>query len=155
MLNTIEGVSVKKLITHADKRGFFREILRETDDLFSEGFGQLSHSLVYSGVVKAWHAHKVQSQWTYAVTGTLKVALHDLREDSLTYHNTMEFVVGENTESIVYMFPQGVAHGYKCINGPANVIYVTSGQYDMEDEVRIPYDDPDIGFDWLAGIAIK
>ena len=53
------------------------------------------------------------------------------------------------------MFPQGVAHGYKCINGPANVIYVTSGQYDMEDEVRIPYDDPDIGFDWLAGIAIK
>jgi len=155
MLNTIEGVSVIKLITHADKRGFFREILRETDDFFSVGFGQLSHSLVYSGVVKAWHAHKVQSQWTYAVTGTLKVALHDLREDSLTYHNTMEFEVGENTESMVYMFPQGVAHGYKCINGPANVIYVTSGQYDMEDEVRIPYDDPDIGFDWLAGIAIK
>jgi dTDP-4-dehydrorhamnose 3,5-epimerase len=155
MLNTIEGVSVIKLITHADKRGFFREILRETDDSFSVGFGQLSHSLVYSGVVKAWHAHKVQSQWTYAVTGTLKVALHDLREDSVTYHNTMEFEVGENTESMVYMFPQGVAHGYKCINGPANVIYVTSGQYDMEDEVRIPYDDPDIGFDWLAGIAIK
>ena len=39
MLNTIEGVSVIKLITHADKRGFFREILRETDDFFSVGFG--------------------------------------------------------------------------------------------------------------------
>lgn len=149
MLNTIEGVVVKRLKTHADERGFFREIIRETDDFFSAGFGQLSHSLVYSGVVKAWHAHKVQSQWTYAVTGILKVALHDIREDSLTYHNTMEFEVGENTESMVYMFPHGVAHGYQCVNGPANVIYVTSGQYDLSDEVRIPYNNPEIGYDWL------
>ena len=64
MSNTIEGVVVKKLKTHADERGFFREIIRETDDFSSAGFGQFSHSLVYSGVVKAWHAHKIQSQWT-------------------------------------------------------------------------------------------
>ena len=144
----IEGVAIKELVTHTDNRGFFREIIQATDDFFSAGFGQLSHSLVYSGIIKAWHSHKVQSQWTYVATGTLKVALHDMRKDSLTYQQTMEFLVGENTKASVYLFPPGVAHGYKCINGPANVIYVTSGQYDLEDEIRIPFDDPEIEFKW-------
>ena len=30
----IEGVEFKELITHADERGFFREIIRETDPFF-------------------------------------------------------------------------------------------------------------------------
>ena len=149
VMDLINGVEIKKLVTHADERGFFREIILTTDEFFSAGFGQLSHSLVYSGVVKAWHAHKVQSQWTYTTTGTLKVALHDTRKNSSTYRQTMEFVVGENTESSVYLFPPGVAHGYKCIHGPANVIYVTSGQYDLNDEVRFPHDDPQINYAWL------
>jgi len=144
----IEGVTIRELVTHTDNRGFFREIIRANDDFFSAGFGQLSHSLVYSGVIKAWHSHKVQSQWTYVTTGTLKVALHDMRKDSLTYKQTMEILVGENTKASVYLFPPGVVHGYKCINGPANVIYVTSGQYDLEDEVRIRYDSPEIEFKW-------
>ena len=144
----IEDVAIKELVTHTDNRGFFREIIRANDDFFYAGFGQLSHSLVYSGIIKAWHAHKVQSQWTYVATGTLKVALHDMRKDSQTYQKTMEFFVGENAEASVYLFPPGVVHGYKCIEGPANVIYVTSGQYDLKDEVRIPYDNPEIRFDW-------
>mgnify|MGYP003977911853 CR=1 FL=1 len=150
----IEGVVINKLRTHGDERGFFREVIRSTDVFFSAGFGQLSHSLVYSGVVKAWHAHKTQSQWTYAATGSLKVVLYDMRKYSSTYQNIMEFLVGDNIEFSVYLFPPGVAHGYKCINGPANVIYVTSGQYDLKDEVRISHDDPEISYDWLAETVI-
>ena len=155
MKSSIEGVLIKTLETHRDERGFFREIIRETDSFFENGFGQLSHSLVYDGVIKAWHSHKIQSQWTYAVSGSLKVALHDARKESSTFGKTVEFVVGDNTESTVYLFPPGVAHGYKCINGPANVIYVTSGQYDLDDEVRIPFDSPEIDYDWLALSTIK
>ena len=50
----IEGVEVKELLTHADERGFFREIIRETDPFFGH-FGQWSHSLMYAGSAKAWH----------------------------------------------------------------------------------------------------
>ena len=57
----IDGVMIKELVTHADERGFFREIIRVTDDIFSEGFGQWSQSLVYTGVTKAWHIHRVQT----------------------------------------------------------------------------------------------
>ncbi|MDB5074559.1 MAG: hypothetical protein JWO42_738, partial [Chloroflexi bacterium] len=80
----IEGVEIKQLSTYPDERGFFREILRSTDALFSEGFGQLSHSLMHCGVIKAWHIHPNQIDWWYVPIGALKVALHDLRENSPT-----------------------------------------------------------------------
>ncbi|MEE9369912.1 MAG: hypothetical protein V3W45_00445 [Sedimentisphaerales bacterium] len=62
----IEGVVIKELVTHTDQRGFFREIIRQTDDFFSEGFGQWSHSLMLDGVIKAWHYRKIQTDWCYA-----------------------------------------------------------------------------------------
>jgi dTDP-4-dehydrorhamnose 3,5-epimerase-like enzyme len=42
----IHGVEFKSPLTHSDDRGFFREILISTDDIFEEGFGQVSHSVV-------------------------------------------------------------------------------------------------------------
>ena len=151
----IGGVVVKELETHGDKRGFFREILRVTDSSFSEGFGQLSHSLVYRDVIKAWHAHRKQVQWTYVVCGLIKVALYDDRSKSSTYRQTMEFLVGDNQLAQVYSFPPGVLHGYRCIDGPAHVIYVTSGVYDLSDEIRIALNDKKINFDWLEGDGDK
>jgi dTDP-4-dehydrorhamnose 3,5-epimerase len=152
----IEGVVIKELVTHADERGFFREIIRVTDDFFPPGFGQLSHSLVYPGVVKAWHAHRQQTQWTYVVSGLLKVVLFDGRSESPTYRQTIEILVGDNQPTqVVYSFPPGVLHGYRCVGGPAHVIYVTSGVYDLSDEVRMPHDDPSIRYDWLKGSVIK
>lgn len=151
----INGVFIKNLTTHTDERGFFIEIIRITDDFFKEGFGQLSHSLVYPGIIKAWHFHKKQTQWNYVVSGLLKVALHDMRPDSPTYRETMEFLTGDNQPVQAYAFPPRVAHGYKCIHGPMHIIYVTSGVYDPEDEGRIPHDDPEIGYDWLKGPIIK
>lgn len=146
----IEGVVVKPIVSHADERGFFRELIRCTDTGFDDGFGQLSHSLVRQGVLKAWHAHRIQYQWTYVVSGLLHVALYDTRSSSPTYRALMEQRVGDGQPVVVYGFPAGVAHGYRCIQGPAQVIYVTSGVYDLSDEVRIAQDDPTIGYDWVA-----
>jgi dTDP-4-dehydrorhamnose 3,5-epimerase len=146
----IDGVEFKTLVTHADDRGFFRELIRKTDGFFGPEFGQLSHSLVHAGIVKAWHLHKLQYQWTYVACGVLKVALHDCRPDSPTYRETQEFLVGDNHPVLVYRLPPGVAHGYRCLSGPAHVLYVTSGVYDPADEVRIAHDDVEIGYRWTA-----
>src|SRR5919204_1542334 len=89
----IEGVELKDLVTHADERGFFREILRETDPLFDH-FGQWSHSLMYPGVTKAWHVHQRQTDFWYCI-GALKVALYDTREGSPTRGQLMELVIGD------------------------------------------------------------
>ena len=151
----IEGVVFKDLVTNTDERGFFREIIRVTDDFFKEGFGQWSHSMMYQGVVKAWHIHKVQIDWWYVGSGVLKVALHDTRPNSSTCRQTMEFLMGDNQPSRVVRIPPGVAHGCKCLSGPAHLFYITSRVYDPKDEGRIPHDDPKIGYDWLRPPPIK
>ncbi len=151
----IEGVVSKNLDTHRDERGFFREIIRVKDDFFGEGFGQWSHSLMYPGVIKAWHIHKKQTDWWYVGTGVLKVVLYDKRPESSTYRQSMEIMLGDNQKVKVLKVPPGVAHGCKCLSGPANLFYITSYTYDPEDEGRIPHDDPEIGYDWLAGPPIK
>jgi len=151
----IEGVMIKKLVTHADDRGFFREIIRSTDDLFKEGFGQLSVAQMRLGVVKAWHIHKKQVDWWYVSSGLLRVALYDTREDSPTFKKTMEILLGDGQPAQVLRIPVGVAHGYKCLTETALIIYVTSKVYDGTDEGRIPYDGAQIGYDWLKGEVTK
>jgi dTDP-4-dehydrorhamnose 3,5-epimerase len=151
----IQGVELKALVTHVDERGFFREVIRVTDEFFGEGFGQWSHSQMYPGVAKAWHIHPHQVDWWYVPLGTLKVALYDRREDSPTHGELMEIFLGENTPPAVLKIPPGVAHGCKAIGGIAHLFYVTSGVYDPKEEGRIPHDDPSISYDWTAGPAVK
>lgn len=150
----IAGVVVKELVTYPDERGYFREIIRVTDDFFAEGFGQWSHSMMYQGVAKAWHVHSRQIDWWYVAGGVLKVALHDTRPDSPTYRQTVELLMGDNQAAKALRIPPGVAHGCKCLSGPAHLFYITSLVYDPADEGRIAHSDPEIGYDWTALPAI-
>jgi dTDP-4-dehydrorhamnose 3,5-epimerase len=151
----IDGVVLKELETFNDDRGFFRELIRTTDDSFLEGFGQWSHSLMFDGVIKAWHFHRVQTDWWYIVSGVLRVGLCDLREESGTYKKTMDFLMGDLQPARVLKIPPGIAHGCKTVQGPVHLFYLTSHVYNPDDEIRIPYNDPQIDFDWLQGPAIK
>jgi len=150
----IAGVLTKKLIRYPDERGFFEEWIRVSDPFFAEGFGQLSHSHMIEGVVKAWHVHKVQVDWWYVMKGTVKVALYDTRLDSKTFKEIQEFVVGDDKEIMILKIPAGVAHGCKVLIGPADLVYVTSSVYSKDEEGRIPYDDSGIGYDWVQGKEI-
>jgi dTDP-4-dehydrorhamnose 3,5-epimerase len=151
----INGVEVRDLQTHRDERGFFREIVRVQDDIFAEGFGQWSHSLMYQGVIKAWHMHAKQVDWWYVGGGVLKVVLYDNRPESETHGELMELMMGEGQDAALLKIPPGVAHGCKCMSGPANLFYITSRTYDPDDEGRIAHDDPVIGYDWLKPPPIK
>jgi dTDP-4-dehydrorhamnose 3,5-epimerase len=153
--NMIIGVELQEIISHNDERGYFREILRSNNSFVNEGIGQISHSLVYAGIIKAWHAHQFQTQWNYVVNGLLYVVLCDLRKNSPSYKKKMTFLIGENQKAQVYKFPSGVYHGYKCLSGPMNIIYFTSGQYNLNDELRKEHDDIEIGFDLLNPFKIK
>jgi dTDP-4-dehydrorhamnose 3,5-epimerase len=148
---TIDGVVLKELVTHADERGFFREVIRETDEFFDH-FGQWSHALMYPGTAKAWHIHQRQTDWWYVI-GAIKVALYDTREGSTTKGELTEFLMGDGQASCLKI-PPGVAHGCRALE-LSHILYLTSSVYAPDDEGRIPHDDPTIGYDWTAGPAIK
>ena len=144
----IDGVVLKKLIRHRDERGFFEELMRISDDFFKEGFGQLSHSFMRAGVIKAWHIHKTQIDWWYVAKGSLHVALYDMRSTSPTKKQLNEFLLGEKGMVGVLKIPAGVAHGCKVIGKDSELFYVTSKTYNPQEEGRIPHDDPEIGYNW-------
>lgn len=152
----IEGVYIKKLVRRFDERGFFEELIKAPDDFFREGFGQLSHSVMKPGVIKAWHIHKTQTDWWYVSRGSLKVVLFDLRDKVKTAGNFMEMVLGEDGENIVLKIPSQVAHGCKVLKKEkAELFYVTSGEYDSNEEGRLPDNDSRIGYDWITEKSSK
>lgn len=151
----IDGVQIKELVTHHDERGFFRELIRSSDPFFAAGFGQWSSSLMHTGVIKAWHVHQIQWDWWFVAKGNLKLGLHDTRNGSTTFRETQEILMGDDYPPVVVAIPPGVAHGCKILQGPALLFYITSQIYNPNDEGRIPFDDPEIGYDWLAMPPIK
>lgn len=150
----IEGVATKELVIHKDERGFFCELIRASDDFFGK-FAQLSHSMANKGVLKAWHLHKKQTDWMYVTVGDIKLALYDTRENSRSHGELMEILLGETFGRKVVKIPPGVAHGYKVLSAPMHIIYLMDQEYDPNDELRIPSDDPKIGYDWEAPLPTK
>ena len=147
----IEGVQLKKLVRHSDDRGFFMEILRDDENLLKR-FGQASLSKAYPGVIKAFHYHQRQDDLWFFSVGNAQVVLYDLRENSSTKGRTEVFYLGEDNPGLL-LIPKGVAHGYRVLGQePAVIVYFTTESYHREDpdELRISWDDSEIGFDWTT-----
>jgi dTDP-4-dehydrorhamnose 3,5-epimerase len=148
----IQGVEIKELKIYPDDRGMFTELVKVTDDFVEpHPFAQISHTVTYPGVIKAFHWHKLQTDYWYCVAGSIRVALVDLREDSSTAGEQASIVLGEWSRRIIKI-PPYVAHGYQVLGAtPAQLIYYTTRPYNPEqpDEERIAWDDPSIGYDWV------
>ena len=121
----IKKLKIKKIKTNFDDRGFFQEILR-TDQKFK----QISYSLVKKNIVKGWHGHKYQSQWTYFLHGRAQVLVK--YKDKII----KKFLV-DHKKPTIYFLPKKYFHAYKVLSEYAQVIYLTSGTYNpLEDELR-------------------
>ena len=150
----IVGVIIKQLKTHADPRGFFREVIRCSDSLFEDGvFGQWSHSKMQCNVVKAWHYHHVQTDWWYCPIGKIQTVLYDNRPESPTYRSKLVITMGDSSEhtdaqEVCVRIPPGVLHGCKVLSNEAHLFYITSTTYDPNEEGRFPYNASFVGHEW-------
>lgn len=147
--HSIDGVRVVPLTTHADDRGYFRELFRN-DVLQGVTIAQTSVTEAYPGVIKAFHWHKKQDDLWYVAAGMAQVVLYDRRDGSPTRGHTQVLYAGEQNAALIFI-PKGVAHGYRVLGTqPVLLVYHTTEVYDAAapDEQRIAFDDPAIGFDW-------
>jgi dTDP-4-dehydrorhamnose 3,5-epimerase len=140
----IAGVHITSNALHPDDRGYFLEVIRLPEAVNT----QVSAALSYPGTIKAFHFHKHQTDIWAAVSGQLQVALVDLRPESPTFGVRNTIYIG-TLRPWQITIPPGVGHGYKVIGmEPALLVYVTDRFYDPTDEGRIPYNDPQINYDW-------
>ena len=145
----IYQVKTKALRMIPDERGRLMEMLRCDDDIFQK-FGQVYMTAVYSGVVKGWHFHKVQTDHFVCVKGMIKLVLYDNRPDSPTKGEINQFFIGDHNHLLVTI-PPGILHGFKGISEcEAIVINVPTEAYNAKnpDEYRLDAHDPSIPYDW-------
>jgi dTDP-4-dehydrorhamnose 3,5-epimerase len=147
----IAGVSVQPHKLWTDDRGYFLELLRTGQGVFS-GLSrdslQVSCAMSYAGTIKAFHYHVRQTDVWSPVAGMFQVALVDLRPESSTFGLRNTLYMGD-LQPWQLVIPPGVGHGYKIIgNRPGVLVYVTDRFYDPKDEGRIAYNDPSISYDW-------
>jgi len=147
----IDGAKIAELKVIEDERGYLIEMLRSDSPDF-ENFGQVYMTVVYPGVVKAWHLHKKQTDNFVCVSGVAKVGLYDAREGSPTKGETAVIVMGRWKQCRLTI-PAGVYHGFTAVGAePAAIINIPTELYDYDhpDEYRRPWNDPEIDFDWTV-----
>jgi len=156
MASMINGVKVRDLNPHPDDRGFLCELLRSDWHEFSK-CGQVYLTTVYPNVVKAWHFHKLQTDYFVCIRGTIKIVLYDARVDSDTHGQVNEIFCGERNMKLV-VIPPLVYHGFKGIGKKeAYVINMPTELYnhDNPDEFRLPPDTKEIPYDWVLMAGLK
>jgi dTDP-4-dehydrorhamnose 3,5-epimerase len=146
----IEGVLIHPLKQIPDERGKVMHMLRATDPHFA-GFGEIYFSVVYPGVVKAWHLHS-RMVINYAVpVGRIKLVLFDGREGSRTHRELQEIFLGEDFYALVQV-PPGVWNGFKGVGvTPALVANCASIVHDPDEITRMdPLANDLIPYDWAV-----
>ena len=108
--------------------------------------GQINFSVMYPGVVKAWHCHQKQSDFWLCVQGHLKIGVH--REDDDRCWMT---VIGEKHPGVL-VIPPLLWHGAATV-GPdsAGLLYYVTEPYNptQPDEQRKAHDAVS-GFPWFV-----
>jgi dTDP-4-dehydrorhamnose 3,5-epimerase len=148
-MKLIEGVIAKKLKVIPDERGRLTEILRADDPEFKK-FGQVYYTTAYPGVVKAWHYHKIQTDYFFCIKGMTKLVMYDSRKDSPTFGLINEFIIGEHNPTLV-VIPPLVYHGFKAIGDEESLmINIPTEPYNhaSPDEYRLDAHSKEIPYDW-------
>ena len=153
-LDLIDGVRIEPLQIYPDDRGFFTEIARLGRGLATDMVPdstrkiQISLTLTYPNTIKAIHYHAEQTDLWAPVTGMVQVFLYDLRRHSKTF-GLINTIYAGRFRPWEILIPPGVGHGYKALGvEPIQLLYLTDRHYNPADELRLPYNDPNIAYDW-------
>jgi len=139
----IQGVVVKDLLKHPDRRGWLVELFRQ-DEVGEQFLPVMSYiSQTEPGIARGPHEHREQADlFCFLGPSTFRVYLWDARKDSGTHGNKMAFEAGENEPKSV-IIPAGVVHAYKNIGPVAgwvvnlpNRLYAGTGRSEPVDELR-------------------
>lgn len=143
----IDGVAIRPLGQIPDERGKIMRMLRRDDPWFV-GFGEIYFSVVYPGVVKGWHLHRIMTLNYAVISGSIKLVLYDDREGSPTRSELQEIFTGEDAYCLITI-PAMVWNGFKGIGTkPAIVANCATEPHDPAEIVRLDPFSKKIPYEW-------
>lgn len=145
----IQGVEIVELRRFADDGGSLTELGRLSAGMHAAfpGFEcrQINYSEMESGVVKAFHLHRRQTDvWFIPPSDKMLLVLVDVRAGSPTEKVARRIPMGDGISRLVRI-PPGVAHGVKNLAATrGRIIYFVDVQFQPDpaecDEGRLPWD---------------
>ncbi len=145
---TIDGVRVRRAITHPDKRGAICEIY---SDAWEFGDGPLVYVYeitIRPGVIKGWVKHERQDDRLFTLMGAVRIVLYDDRPGSPTLGLVSEQCFDDHTRALVRV-PAGVWHAIENVGlTDARLVNCPTRAYDHEapDKWDLPLDTEQIPF---------
>ena len=154
----IPGVRYGTVQRHADERGAFRELWRESTVRDIEPahagarqdveprFVQANLSSSSAGVIRGLHLHRRQLDRWVIGTGRAFVALVDVRP-MLAGGDAPIVETRELDADDWVQIPAGVAHGFMALER-VELVYLVTTEYDGSDERGFAWDDPLAAVPW-------
>ena len=132
---------------YKDKRGFFKEILRENE--LNSKFPFVVMSKSKKNVIRGLHLQLKKSQGKYisVLKGKIFDVAVDLRKNSKTFGKYFKIILSEKNSLSLYI-PPGFAHGFCGMEKENIVIYSCSNYRHKKSEIGILYNDQSLNILW-------
>lgn len=140
-----DGVIVTPLHIHADERGAFTEIFRES---WNTATAPVQWNAVHSvpNALRGFHLHIRHSDYLVVLSGRILLALRDIRPLSRTRGlSAVLDLKGSHPSGIT--IPPGVGHAFY-FPEPSVHAYAVSEYWSLDDELGCRWDDPGLKLAW-------
>ena len=149
----LNGLFLLKHNSFKDKRGYFKEILRE--NFVKKKFPFVVMSYSKKNVIRGLHLQTKASQGKFVsvIKGKIFDVAVDLRKGSKTFGKYFSCILSESNKTSIYI-PHGFAHGFQSLEKDNYVIYSCTHYRNKNSEISINYDDKFFNIRWPSRIKI-
>ena len=130
-----------------DKRGYFKELLKEKK--LKKRFPFLVMSFSRKNVIRGLHLQKKNSQGKFisVIKGKIFDVVVDLRKNSKTYGKYLSTILSEKNSKSIFI-PPGFAHGFCALSKENYVVYSCTKYRDKKSEIGINFNDKELKIKW-------
>ena len=139
--------------TFNDKRGYFKELIREKD--IDKKFPFIVMSYSKKNVIRGLHLQRKKSQGKFisVLKGEIFDVAVDLRNNSKTFGKYYSCILSEKNSKSIFI-PPGFAHGFQALEKENHIIYSCTQYRHPDSEIAIKYNDKDLNIKWPSNKII-
>ena len=132
---------------YKDKRGYFKELLKEKD--LKKRFPFTVMSFSKKNVIRGLHLQtkKAQGKFVSVIKGKIFDVAVDLRRKSKTFGKYYKIILSEKNNKSIFI-PPGFAHGFCTLEKENYIIYSCTNYRNKNSEKGIRYNDKFLKIKW-------
>jgi len=143
----IKGLFIIQNKSFKDKRGYFKELIREKK--INKRFPFLVMSFSNKYVVRGLHIQQKKSQGKFVsvIKGKIFNVAVDLRKNSKTFGQFYKCILSDKNSKSIFI-PPGFAHGFQALEKENYIVYSCTQYRHSKSEKVIKFNDKDLNIKW-------